>query len=87
MYEVKEGEILFRVRRFDFQRDEGCISIDVRERVAGETTHEFMAVPNLQHEPCGTEYWGSGGSEREALEDCLRRIKNIPFQLLFPPPK
>jgi hypothetical protein len=88
MYNLKEKEALFRVRRYDLYRSDGLLSVDVQEIIAGESAHKFYAVPSLGGNPCNQEeYLGAGESATEALEDCLRRIKDVPVQVLFPPPE
>jgi len=88
MYDLKEKEALFRVRRYDLYRSDGLLSVDVQEVLAGESVHKFYAVPSLGGNPCNQEqYLGAGKSETEALKDCLRRIKDVPIQVLFPPPE
>jgi hypothetical protein len=88
MYDLKEKEALFRVRRYDLYRYDGLLSVDVQEIIAGESVHKFYAVPSLGGNPCNQEeYLGAGESETEALKDCLRRIKDVPTQVLFPPPE
>jgi hypothetical protein len=88
MYDLKEKEALFRVRRYDLYRSDGLISIVVQEIIAGESAYRFYAVPSLGGSPCNQEeYLGAGESETQALQDCLTRIKNVPIQVLFPPPE
>jgi hypothetical protein len=88
MYDLKEKEALFRVRRYDLYRNDGLLSVDVQEVIAGESAHKFYAIPSLAGNPCNQEeYLGAGESVTEALEDCLRRIKDVPVQVLFPPPE
>jgi hypothetical protein len=88
MYDLKEKEALFRVRRYDLYRSDGLLSVDVQEIIAGESVHKFYAVPSLGGNPCNQEeYLGAGESETEALKDCLRRIKDVPTQVLFSPPE
>ena len=87
MFELKKKEALFRVRRYDLYRDDGFFSIYVQEIVAGESPYKFHATPSLRGNVCDLEeYRGVGDSESEALKDCLRRIKDISIQALFPPP-
>ena len=86
MYDLHEKEALFRVRRYDLYRNDGLLSIIVQEIIAGKSVYKFYAVPSLGGSPCNQEeYWGIGESETEALEDCLKRIKEVPTQALFPP--
>jgi hypothetical protein len=87
MFEVNEKEALFRVRRYDLRREDGRLAIEVREKIAGESSFDFYAIPSLQGNACDQrEYWGIGQTENEALQDCLNRIKDISIQALFPPP-
>lgn len=87
MFDLNEKETLCRVRRYDLYRQDGLLSISVQEMIAGESAYEFYAIPTLGGNLCDQEdYRGVGNSETEALKDCLRRIKGISTQLLFPPP-
>ena len=87
MFELNVKEALFRVQRYDLRREDGRFAIEVRERIAGDSSFEYYAIPSSQGDVCDQkEYWGIGRSEIEALQDCLRRIKDVPTQALFPPP-
>lgn len=87
MFELNEEEGLFRLQRYDMRREDGRFAIEVQERIAGHSSFEYYAVPSFQGDVCDQkEYWGIGQSELEALQDCLRGIKDVPTQALFPPP-
>lgn len=85
MLEINEGELLTRVSRYELYREaEGRLFIDVHEIVAGKTRSKYTAVPNLLVSCADYEMRGFGQTEREALEDCLRKIKSLSIFEIMP---
>ena len=87
MRELMEGDILTRVRRYNLIRDQRMIYIDVHETLAGTLAGKFVAVPNLINIVARQEYQGAGETGPAALEDCLKKIRNVGLTELFPEKK
>ena len=85
MYEIESDELLIRVQRYDLLRKKGGrIPIDVCRTIAGEPEKIFIALPRVPYNVAKTQYIGKGDTEDEALQDCLRRIKGVPVNEVFP---
>ncbi|MCJ7593848.1 MAG: hypothetical protein MUO52_03630 [Desulfobacterales bacterium] len=82
---INEDEILARVHKYKLFRREGNLFIDVYEGILGRPEHKFVAVPNLIFQEADKKYFGFGDSQKEALKDCLQKIKDVPISLLLPP--
>ena len=82
--DLQNGDILTRVRRYNLIREQRMIYIDVHETLAGRLAGEFVAVPNLVNIVAKQQYQGVGESETEALEDCLKKIRDVGLMDLFP---
>jgi len=87
MTDLNDGDILTRVSRYNLIRDGRMLYIDVHETRHGKLAAPFVAVPNLVNVIARQEYQGTGLSETEALDDCLKRIVSIPFEDIFPAQK
>jgi hypothetical protein len=81
---LDDDEILARVHRFKLFRGEGNLSIDVYEAVLGKPPHRFIAVPNLLLKESEERYFGVGDTKKDALTDCLRKIKAVPIEQIVP---
>lgn len=66
-------------------RKEGNLFIDVYEALLGKPEHKFIAVPNLLIQEADKKYFGFGDSKAAALQDCLRKIKDVPIHIIVPP--
>jgi hypothetical protein len=86
MFDIGEKELLVRVRKYKLYRERGRLVIDIHEVMAGESPHRFTAIPRVSVPRGGEEYFGVGDTELAALKDCLRRIKNVPIEVIAPPP-
>lgn len=75
---IGEQEILTRTTRYQLERGDGRLFIDVHEIIAGDASAQFIAVPNLILRDADPKYFGEGASEREALSNCLRLISGVP---------
>ncbi len=81
---LNQDDVLSRVHQFELERDEERIFINVREPIGGSDKGAFIAVPSLITQECNnTEYVGLGDSVEEALQDCLKRIKAVPFRQIM----
>ena len=87
MNALNDGDILTRVRRYNLIREQRMIYIDVHETLAGNLAGKFVAVPNLVNIVAKQEYQGVGETEAAALEDCLKKIRNVGLMDLFPEKK
>ena len=79
-----ERDILTRVTKYNLIRFERMLYIDVHEAIYGNLAGEFVAVPNLINIIAKQEYQGTGDTEKAALKDCLEKIKDAPFEAIFP---
>ena len=77
MYNLNEGEILVKATHYQILREDGRLSVDVFERVAGASHHKFMAYPSGYIGDPEEMYCGFGDSESDALRGFLNRIKNV----------
>jgi hypothetical protein len=82
---VIEGEELFaRVHKYKLFRKEGNILIDVYEVIVGEPPQKYMAVPNLVLQESDPKYFGRGDTHKDALKDCLGKIRGVPIDTIIP---
>ena len=79
-----DDEILARVHRFKLFRNEGNLFIDVYEAVLGKPPHKFIAVPNLLLKESEEKFFGVGDTKKDALTDCLKKIRAVPIQEIVP---
>ncbi len=84
MFDLNETDILTRVTKYNLIRSDRMLYIDVHEAVFGKLAGQFVAVPNLINIIAKQEYQGIGNTEKEALENCLTKIKGIELQDIFP---
>ncbi len=84
MTNLNDNDILTRVTRYNLIRDGRMLYIDVHERLQGALAAPFVAVPNLINIIARQDYQGTGPSEAEALDDCLKKIAAVPFERIFP---
>ncbi|PIE63390.1 MAG: hypothetical protein CSA25_00490 [Desulfobacter postgatei] len=82
--ELNVEDILTRVTRYNLIRNSRMIYIDVHKKVQGNLAGDYIAVPNLVNIIAESRYQGAGGTEEEALSDCLRKIKGLGLADLFP---
>jgi hypothetical protein len=82
---IGDEEILARVHKLKLFRSEGNIFIDLYEALLGKPAHKFIAVPNLLIRESDKMYFGVGDSKKEALMDCLKKIKDVPIDEIIPP--
>lgn len=77
-------DILTRMTRYTLIREQRLVYIDVHERLQGQLAGRFVAVPNLVNIVARPEYQGVGGTESEALESCLAKVRDVTIEDLFP---
>ncbi len=82
--ELHVNDILTRVSRYNLIRNGRMIYIDVHQRIQGKLAGNFVAVPNLVNIVAKPEHQGAGENEVKALEDCLKKIKGLDLEALFP---
>ena len=86
MFDLNDTDILTRVSKYNLIRIDRMIHIDIHERLAGNLAGNYIAVPNLITVIAGSEHQGVGETEEEALKDCLKKIKHVTIEELFPAP-
>jgi len=78
------NDILTRISRYNLIRNGRMIYIDVHQKIQGHLAGAYIAVPNLVNIVAKPEHQGAGDTEPRALEDCLKKIKGLNVQDLFP---
>ena len=86
MLDLMENDILTKVARYNLIRSQRMIYIDIHETLAGNLAGKFVAVPNLINIIARQEFQGVGETEAEALDNCIRIIKDYNIEDLFPTP-
>ncbi|MFO7884833.1 MAG: hypothetical protein R6U68_08435 [Desulfobacteraceae bacterium] len=84
MLDLHEDDIFTRVSRYNLIRDGRMIYIDVHQAIQGNLAAAFVAVPNLVNIIAKPEHQGTGKNENDAVEDCLKKIKNMEIETIFP---
>jgi hypothetical protein len=82
--DLHRDDILTRVSRYNLIRNGRMIYIDVHEKIQGNLAGKFIAVPNLVNIVAKPEHQGAGDDEKAALDDCLRKIRDLGLEDLFP---
>lgn len=82
--ELHVNDILTRITRYNLIRKGRMIYIDVHQKIQGNLAGDFIAVPNLVNIVAKPEHQGAGSSEQDALEGCLKKIKGLNIEDLFP---
>lgn len=82
--ELHQKDILTKVTRYNLIRHGRMVYIDVHQKIQGHLAGDFIAVPNLVNIVAKPEHQGAGETEQAALEDCLKKIKGLNVQDLFP---
>ena len=82
---LNQDDVLSCVHQYELERDEERVFVNVREPIGGSAKGSFIAVPSLISQECNnTDYVGLGDSVEEALNDCLKRIKNLSLSQVIP---
>ena len=82
--DLHQNDILTKITRYNLIRNGRMIYIDVHQRIQGKLAGDFIAVPNLVNIVAKPEHQGAGDDEKKALEDCLKKIKGLNMEDLFP---
>ncbi len=82
--ELHENDILTRAIRYNLIRNGRMIYIDVHKKIQGHLAGDFIAVPNLVNIVAKPDHQGAGNTEDAALADCLKKIKGLNLEDLFP---
>lgn len=82
--ELHVNDILTRVTRYNLIRNGRMIYIDVHKKIQGSLAGAYIAVPNLVNIIATSEHQGAGDTEEAALTDCLKKIKGLNLEDLFP---
>ncbi|WP_320040188.1 hypothetical protein [uncultured Desulfobacter sp.] len=82
--ELNVKDILTRVTRYNLIRNGRMIYIDVHKKIQGNLAGDYIAVPNLVNIIAESKHQGAGRTEEEALSDCLKKIKGLNLENLFP---
>jgi hypothetical protein len=82
--ELHVNDILTRITRYNLIRKGRMIYIDVHQKIQGNLAGDYIAVPNLVNIVAKPEHQGAGNSEQTALESCLKKIKGLNIEDLFP---
>ncbi len=82
--DLHQTDILTKVSRYNLIRHGRMIYIDVHQKIQGNLAGKFIAVPNLVNIVAKPEHQGAGDNEQKALEDCLKKIKGLNLEDLFP---
>lgn len=87
MVDINDDEILTKITKYNLMSSGKSILIDVHEAIKGKLAAKFVAVPNLVMVIAKPEYQGAGETEEEALKDCLKKIRDVSVNDLFPQQK
>ncbi len=82
--DLHQKDILTKVTRYNLIRNGRMIYIDIHQKIQGHLAGEFIAVPNLVNIVASPEHQGAGDDEKQALADCLKKIKGLNLEDLFP---
>jgi len=82
--ELHQKDILTKVSKYNLIRNGRMIYIDLHQKIQGNLAGEFIAVPNLINIVAKPEHQGAGENEQQALEDCLKKIKGLNLEDIFP---
>jgi hypothetical protein len=82
--DLHQKDILTKVSKYNLIRNGRMIYIDLHQRIQGNLAGDFIAVPNLINIVAKPEHQGAGSNEHQALEDCLKKIKGLNLEDLFP---
>ena len=85
MLKLHKKDIFTRVSRYNLIREGRMIYIDVHQAIQGSLAAPFVAVPNLVNIVARPEHQGTDNNEKEAVEDCIKKIKGIRWKISFPP--
>ncbi len=80
---LNNDELLVRVAQFEVHRQDDRIVIDCIEVIEGKGSAKFIAIPYLSfRRNAKKEFYGFGETEKEALCDCLGKIKDQTYKVV-----
>jgi len=82
--ELHVNDILTRITRYNLIRKGRKVYIDVHQKIQVNLAGDYIAVPNLVNIDAKPEHQGAGSSEQDALESCLKKIRGLNIEELFP---
>jgi len=82
--DLNQNDILTKISRYNLIRNGRMVYIDVHRKIQGNLAADFIAVPNLVNIVAKPEHQGAGEDEQKALENCLKKIKGLNLEDLFP---
>ncbi len=82
--DLHQKDILTKVSKYNLIRNGRMIYIDLHQKIQGNLAGEFIAVPNLINIVAKPEHQGAGSNEQQALEECLKKIKGLNLEDIFP---
>ncbi len=84
MLDLHKDDIFTRVSRYNLIRNGRMLYIDVHQAIQGQLAAKFVAVPNIVNIIAKPELQGIGENEKDAIKDCLTKIKGQPIEKIFP---
>ena len=82
--ELLGDNILTEATRYTLNRKNCWFDIQIYHFVNGPTAGSYEAVPQALWKRALDQYVGRGRTDQEALRSCLAKIKDIPYESLFP---
>ena len=78
MFSLDDKNVLSKIKIYRLDQEEGYCYIYVVEGIAGAVANKFIATPVLpKNIKLKKEYVGKGNTEEEAVNNCLKEIKDI----------
>lgn len=84
MFELNRDDVLTRVTKYHWMSSGRSIHIDVHETISGKLAAQFVAVPSMVLVISRPEYQGTGNTAEEALTDCIKKIRDVDINDIFP---
>lgn len=89
MYNIDDDQLLFKSHQYmlsSTDKDKEKLNFMVGELIQGDSQIKYIAMP-IEYPYNGKladeKYWGTGNSEKEALNNCLDSIKGVSKSTLF----
>jgi len=81
---LNEGDLLFSSTEYELYKGDERLFIRVGELIGEGKENRCLAVPHVFIREAQKEFIGRGNSIDSALMDCLSKIKNLSFDVIFP---